>query len=101
MYSIYLKRLLAALTRVLVLLCLLCCFPGLIFAEEKALPLHYTANTQGLSGVELWYANLYNNNRFSCALVTILIIPVVGFILGSVADFFISRTGLDLKSRAK
>ncbi|MGB9736051.1 MAG: DVU0150 family protein [bacterium] len=71
------------------------------FAEGKAEPLHFVANTEGLSGVELWYANLYNSNKFYCALVTVIIIPIVGFILGVIADFIISKIGLDLKSRVK
>lgn len=72
-----------------------------VFAGEKAEPLHFVANTEGLSGVELWYANLYNSNKFYCALVTVFIIPIIGFILGVIADFIISKIGLDLKSRIK
>ena len=89
------------MSRVMIFFCLMLWFPVLVFAGEKAQPLNFIADTNGLSGIELWYANLYNSNKFYCALVTILVIPVVGFILGSIADFLISKTGLDLKSRAK
>jgi hypothetical protein len=95
------KRLGSALMRVLVLAYLLLGSPVFLFAGEKAQPLNFIADTTGLSGMELWYADLYNSNKLYCALVTIIVIPVVGFILGSIADFLISKTGLDLKSRAK
>ena len=101
MYTTHVKRLGLAMVRVIVLPCLLLWSPIALFAGEKAQPLNFIADTNGLSGIELWYANLYNSNKFYCALVTILVIPVVGFILGSIADFLISKTGLDLKSRAK
>ncbi len=101
MYTTHMKRFGSALMRVIMLVYLLLWSPGFLFAGEKAQPLNFIADTTGLSGIELWYANLYNSNKFYCALVTIIIIPVVGFILGSIADFLISKTGLDLKSRAK
>lgn len=101
MYTTHMKRLGPALVRVIVLVYLLLWSPRFLFAGEKAQPLNFIADTKGLSGVELWYADLYNSNKFYCALVTIIIIPVVGFVLGSIADFLISKTGLDLKSRAK
>ncbi len=101
MYTTHMKKLGLVVVRVIVLPYLLFWFPVSLFAAEKAQPLNFIANTKGLSGIELWYANLYNSNRFYCALVTIIVIPVVGFILGTIADFLISKIGLDLKSRAK
>ncbi len=101
MVTKYLRRCSTVLMTVMMFSCLLLTSPVSLPAAEQAQPLNYAANTQGLSGIELWYAQLYNQNKFYCALVTILIIPIVGFILGTVADFLICKTGLDLKSRAK
>ena len=101
MYTTHMKKFRLAIAGVMIFSCFMLWFPVSVFAGEKAQPLNFIADTNGLSGIELWYANLYNTNKFYCALVTILVIPIVGFILGTIADFLISKTGLDLKSRAK
>jgi hypothetical protein len=96
------KRLRLVMRKFIFFVCFYFFFIASSFASGgKAEPLNFVANTEGLSGIELWYANLYNSNKFYCAIVTVIIIPVVGFILGTIADFIISKIGLDLKSRAK
>ncbi|MGA7578192.1 MAG: DVU0150 family protein [Desulfobaccales bacterium] len=74
--------------------------PGIAAAagdEESFLVL--VADSRKLTGWEAWWANLYNDSHFYFALVTVIIIPVVGLCFGLLADIFMSRIGIDLKSR--
>jgi hypothetical protein len=87
-------------TKALVLLSFFILFPACLPASEKAQPLSFVANTKGLSGFMLWYASLYNSNKLYCALVTVIILPVVGLILATLADIIIGKIGLDLKSKS-
>ena len=68
-------------------------------AGPKAAPLVIVADTRKFTGWEAWWTNLYNESHFYFALVTVIIIPVVGVILGLLADVVMSRIGIDLKSR--
>ena len=63
-----------------------------------AAPLVIVADTRRLTGWEAWFANLYNESHLYFALFTVIAIPVIGLILGLLADFFMRRIGLDLKS---
>jgi hypothetical protein len=68
-------------------------------AGEKAAPLVIVADTRKLTGWEAYWANLYNESHFYFTLVTIIAIPVIGLLFGVIADFIMSRIGIDLKSR--
>ena len=68
-------------------------------AGEKASPLVILADTRELTGWEAWFANLYNDSHVYFTLLTVVTIPVVGVILGLLADLVMSRIGIDLKSR--
>jgi hypothetical protein len=57
------------------------------------------ADSRRLTGTWGWWANLYNQSHFQCALLTVLVIPAMGAILGSLTDFVMRRIGIDLKSR--
>lgn len=57
------------------------------------------ADTRHLHGLEAWWGNLYNEGHLLFAVATIIIIPVVGTILGVLADFVMSHLGIDLKKR--
>lgn len=57
-------------------------------------------DTRKLHGWEAWWANLYNESHIVFAIVTIIIIPVCGVILGVLADLAMSRLGIDLRNRA-
>jgi hypothetical protein len=57
------------------------------------------ADTRKLTGWQSWWANLYNESHFLFALVTIIVIPLVGLMFGIAADLIMSHIGLDLKSR--
>lgn len=68
-------------------------------AGEKAAPLVIVADTRRFSGWEAWFTNLYNESHLYFTLLTIVIIPIVGVILGFLADIVMSRIGIDLKHR--
>lgn len=57
------------------------------------------ADTRGLPPWEAWWANLYNESHVYFTIVTVILIPVIGVIFGSIADFFMGMIGIDLKSR--
>ena len=57
------------------------------------------ADTRGLMPFEAWWANLYNDSHIYFALLTVVLIPVIGIIFGTIADFFMKMIGLDLEHR--
>ena len=74
--------------------------PGIAAAAgDEASFLVLVADSRKLTGWESWWANLYNESHLYFALVTIVIIPVVGLCFGLMADIVMSRIGIDLKSR--
>ncbi|MBU3949633.1 MAG: hypothetical protein KJ882_11625 [Proteobacteria bacterium] len=66
---------------------------------EKAALLVMVADTRKLSGWEAWFANLYNESHLYFTIVTVVSIPIIGVLLGLLADLIMSRIGIDLKSR--
>ncbi len=58
------------------------------------------ADTRHLDGIRAWWGNLYNQSHLQFALATVVLIPLVGIILGSIADLGMRWTGIDLKSRS-
>jgi hypothetical protein len=75
-------------------------FPALVLAAgPKAANLVIVADTRKFTGWEAWWTNLYNESHLYFTLLTVAIIPVVGVIFGTVTDLFMSRIGIDLKSR--
>ncbi len=73
--------------------------PGIAAAAEEASFLVLVADTRKLTGWEAWWANLYNESHLYFALLTVVIIPVVGLCFGLIADVVMSQIGIDLKSR--
>ena len=57
------------------------------------------ADTRGLPAFEAWWANLYNESHFYFTLVTVILIPIIGVVFGTIADFFMKMLGLDLEHR--
>jgi hypothetical protein len=72
----------------------------LLSAAESAQMIVIVADSRKFHGLRAWWANLYNDNHFHFALMTIILIPTAGVILGSLADLVMSRLGINLKSRA-
>ncbi len=57
------------------------------------------ADTRKFTGWEAWWTNLYNESHLYFALLTMVLIPIIGVIFGVFADFLMSFIGIDLKSR--
>lgn len=74
-------------------------FPEILLAKEKAETLVVVAYTKGLSGLNLYWANLYNDNMLLFTILTGCIMPVAGLILGWVGDILIRLTGIDVSKR--
>jgi hypothetical protein len=68
-------------------------------AGGKAAPLVVVADTRKFSGWEAWWTDLYNESHLYFALLTVVLIPIVGLIFGVLADLVMGHIGLDLKSR--
>jgi hypothetical protein len=51
------------------------------------------------SGLRALWANLYNESHLSIALLTILIIPALGLLMGKITDLVLAAIGINLKSR--
>ncbi|MFZ5447180.1 MAG: DVU0150 family protein [Thermodesulfobacteriota bacterium] len=88
----------AKLTGLLVLVGLLS--PEMVLAAgPKAAPLVVVADTRKFTGWEAWWTNLYNESHLYFALLTVVLIPIIGLIFGVLADLIMSHIGIDLKSR--
>ena len=72
---------------------------AVLAAGEKASLLVIVADTRKLSGWEAWFANLYNESHLYFTIVTVVAIPIIGVLLGLIADLVMTNIGIDLKSR--
>lgn len=78
------------LSRIVPILFFLITNLGFLFAEEKAATeLNKKVRIEGLSGLNLFLAQTYNNNRFLFALISTGTIIILGLILMYIVGFFI------------
>ena len=63
-----------------------CCRKWLSAAGPKAAPLVMVADTRKFTGWEAWWTNLYNESHLYFALLTVVLIPIIGLIFGLMAD---------------
>ena len=74
--------------------------PGLAMAAaEKAADLVVVADTRMLSGWNLYFASLYNEDMWLFATWAVVLTTAMGMGLGLIMDFVMKRTGIDLTSR--
>ena len=64
-----------------------------------AAPVVIVADTRKLSGLMAWWGDLYNESHVYFTIVTVILIPLIGVIFGTLADLVMSHIGIDLKSR--
>lgn len=57
------------------------------------------ADTRKLTGIMAWWASLYNESHLYFTILTVVLIPTIGVIFGTLADFVMHFVGIDLKSR--
>jgi hypothetical protein len=89
-------RLRARLLGILMLLAM----PAPLFAVgEKADAIVLVADSRNASGLRAWWMNLYNESHLLFALITIIILPVTGLILGKLTGAAMARLGINLKAR--
>lgn len=68
-------------------------------AAGKVAPMVIVADTRKFTGWEAWFSNLYNESHILFTILTVISIPIVGVLLGTLADIVMSRIGIDLKHR--
>jgi hypothetical protein len=64
-----------------------------------AAPVVIVADTRKLTGLMAWWGDLYNESHVYFTIVTVILIPLIGVIFGTLADLIMSHIGIDLKSR--
>jgi len=68
-------------------------------AGGAAAPITMVADTRKLSGILLWWGNIYNDSHMEFTILTCAMIPLVGCVLGLTADLILGMIGLDLTKR--
>ena len=68
-------------------------------AGGKAADVVIVADTRKLDGILYWWAEMYNESHLFFAILTMVIVPVVGCLLGWLADIVMSHIGIDLEHR--
>ncbi len=66
---------------------------------KKSKLLVHVCDTRSLSGIYLYFGNMYNENLLMFGIWTVVFITALGAGFGFAADFLMARTGLDLTSR--
>ena len=71
--------------------------PTLVWAAaEKAEALEKKVNLANLSGINLFFAQWYNDNMWVYATIVTVLMGVVGGIIAFVTDIFLKMAGLDV-----
>ena len=73
--------------------------PTLAMAAKKKADVVIVADTRKLDGLLYWWAEMYNESHLLFAIMTMIIIPFLGCILGWLADIVMNHIGIDLKHR--
>lgn len=73
--------------------------PSVVLAAKKKADVVIVADTRKLDGILYWWAEMYNESHFFFAIMTMIIIPIVGCVLGWLADIVMTHIGIDLKHR--
>ena len=87
--------------RVLAVVALLAALPAQLWAVggEKADAIVIVADSRHVTGLRAWWINVYNESHLLFAVLTVLILPVTGLMLGKLTGTLLGRLGINLKSR--
>jgi amino acid transporter len=93
-----------SLKKIIVVTMLCCIFSGTIFTTyasggiggKKETAISKKIDTKDLSGINLWIADLYNNNRIMYAIVVTLVMATLGSILAFGTDLVLKRFGMNV-----
>ena len=69
-------------------------------ASGSVAPITIVSDTRKLDGILKWWGNIYNESHVEFTVLTCVLIPVMGCVLGFLADFIMGMTGIDLKKRS-
>lgn len=72
---------------------------AVLAAGEKADLVIIVADTRGLTGILKAWGTLYNESHLYFSLLTIVLIPVIGLLFGTIADIVMRTIGIDLEHR--
>lgn len=73
--------------------------PSIVLAAKKKANVVIVADTRKLDGILYWWAEMYNESHFYFAILTMIIIPILGCVLGWLADIVMRHIGIDLVHR--
>ncbi|NJL60244.1 MAG: hypothetical protein HC887_12055 [Desulfobacteraceae bacterium] len=74
--------------------------PELVLAAgEKASAVVIVSDTRRLTGLLGWWGSLYNESHLYFMLLTVVLVPIIGVMFGTLADIIMKWIGLDLTSR--
>ncbi len=74
--------------------------PDLVLASgEKAEAVVIVSDTRRLTGLLGWWGSLYNESHLYFMLLTVVLVPIIGVMFGTIADVIMKWIGLDLTSR--
>ncbi|MDE5832990.1 MAG: hypothetical protein K2H64_08405 [Desulfovibrio sp.] len=73
--------------------------PSLALAAKAKANVVIVADTRKLDGLLYWWAEMYNESHLLFAIMTMIIIPFLGCILGWLADIVMNHIGIDLQHR--
>ena len=60
----------------------------------------FVADSRRYTGWQAFFTNLYNESLTQFTLLTIITVPLLALLLSTVTGFLMSKTGIDLRSRA-
>jgi hypothetical protein len=69
-------------------------------AGDKAEALIVVADTRVLTGIHLYFADLYNENMWLFAVWSVVLTTFLGVVLGAIMDIVMKATGIDLTKRS-
>jgi len=72
---------------------------SVLAAAEKASMVVIVSDTRGVTGILRFWGQLYNESHLYFSLLTIVLIPLVGLLFGTLADFVMKGIGIDLEHR--
>lgn len=85
--------------KLLGLLAMLQLFSGQLFAAKGEVEMVIVADTRKFTGLEAWWGNVYNEGHVLFTVVTCIIVPLAGCLLGILADLGMAHLGIDLRKR--
>jgi hypothetical protein len=68
-------------------------------AGGGAAPISIVSDTRKLDGIMKWWGQIYNDSHAQFTILTCIMIPLVGCVLGFLADWIMHVIGLDLTKR--